>query len=570
MRTPLLGFVLGVVTLSSAGAKTNLADTLPARLNILWLVAEDIGPLLPMFGDSTVETPNLSRLAARGVRYPNTFVTAPVCAVSRAAIATGLHAASFGAQHMRNQWQSEDMEAIGLPAYLAVPDPEVKMLSQLMREHGYFATNAAKEDYQFQAPKAAWDEQDLRGHWRHRAPGQPFFSIFNFEITHESQIWNTSPRNLRYRPGFEDDTSSIAAWGTKHPDTFMPLQVPADLEVPVPPYLADTEATRRDVRRVYSNIKVLDEQVGVILDQLEADGLTDSTVVVFYSDHGGPLPRQKRLLYDSGLRIPFIVAYPDGYRAGEVDSTVLSTIDLPPSTLALVGAEVPDYMQGVVRLGSDPAPPRRYAFATGDRFDDQVDYIRAATDGRFKYLRNFYPDRDYYLAVPYREQMGAMQELLRLRDNEGLSAEQAQWFRQSKPREELFDTKHDPHELVNLAGDAAYADKLAELRTALDAWRERIGDLGDYEEGDLIKYLWAGADTVAMTEPLRVGELEDGRVTLASPTEGATISYRFMPMDESAKGWRLYTGPFEVPEGQKLEAVAQRIGYRESEVAVID
>ena len=545
-------------------------DTLPARPNILWLVAEDIGQLLPMFGDSTIATPNLSRLAARAVRYPNTFVTAPVCAVSRAAIATGLHAASFGAQHMRNQWQSEDMETIGLPAYLAVPDPEVRMLSQRMQEHGYFATNAAKEDYQFQAPKAAWDEQDLRGHWRHRAPGQPFFSVFNFEITHESQTWTTALRNLRYRPGFEDDTSSIAAWGAHHPDGFMPLQVPADLDVPVPPYLANTEATRRDVRRVYSNIAVLDEQIGVVLDQLEADGLIDSTIVVFYSDHGGPLPRQKRLLYDSGMRIPLIVAYPGGYRAGEVDSTVFSMIDLPPSTLALVGAEVPDYMQGTVQLGPDAAAPRQYAFATADRFDDQYDYIRAVTDGRFKYLRNYYPDRGYYLPVPYREQMAAMQELLRLRDNEGLSADQAQWFRASKPREELFDTKHDPHELVNLAGDPAYAEEQAELSTALDAWRARIGDLGDYEEGELIEYLWAGGDTVALTEPVRIERLSDGRLRLASPTEGATISYRFLPLDEGAKAWRLYTGAFAVPEGQRLEAVAQRIGYRESVAVVLE
>lgn len=539
-------------------------DTLPARPNILWLVAEDIGPMLPMFGDSTVETPNLSRLAARGVRYPNAFVTAPVCAVSRAAIATGLYATSFGAQHMRNQHASADMERLGLPAYLAVPPPEVKMLSQRLRERGYFTTNAAKTDYQFQAPRAAWSEQDIRGHWRHRRGGDPFFSVFNFEITHESQVWGTRLIQLRYRPGFEDDTSSIAHWREFHPDGLMPLQVPRDLEVPVPPYLAETETTRRDIRRVYSNIAALDEQVGVVLDQLDADGLTGSTIVVFYSDHGGPLPRQKRLLYDSGLRIPFVIAYPDGYRAGEVDSSLLSMIDLVPSTLALAGAEVPEYLPGRVRFGESPQPPRDYAYATADRFDDQYDYIRAVTDGRFKYLRNYRPDDGYYLPVPYREQMGAMRDLLRLRDNEALSAEQAQWFRASKPREELFDTEADPHELVNLAGDPRYASRLSRMRQALAEWRERTGDLGDLPEEQLIGYLWAGADTVAQTAAPVVSRLANDQVALASATEGATVSYRLLPRDAGAKGWRLYTEPVRVPAGQRLAAVAQRIGYRES------
>lgn len=564
-RSSLAAAVLLAGTSAAAQPGLPSADSLPPRPNIVWLVAEDLSPMLPMFGDSTVATPNLSRLAARGIRYPNTFVTAPVCAVSRAAIATGLHAASFGAQHMRNQYEWLHLNELGLPAYLAVPAPEVKMLSQRMREHGYFTTNADKTDYQFQPPKAAWNEQDIRGHWRHRPPGQPFFSVFNLEITHESQTWVTHTRNLRYRPGFENDSSDIPHWGIPHPDTLMPSRVPADLAVAVPPYLADTETTRRDVRRAYSNIAVLDEQIGVILDQLEADGLTDSTIVVFYSDHGGPLPRQKRLLYDSGLRIPFVVAYPDAYRAGEVDSTLLSLIDLVPSTLALAGAAVPDHLHGAARLRRGDAPARRYAFATADRFDEHTDYIRAVTDGRFKYLRNYRPEQGYYLPISYREQMAAMQDLLHLRDNEGLSPSQAQWFRDSKPREELFDTKHDPHELVNLAGVAAYADTLVAMREALDAWRARVGDLGDFEEAQLIEYLWSGADTVEVTAPVELARRRDGRVELSSATPGATISYRFLPADESAKGWRLYREPFEVPNGQRLEAVAQRIGFRESE-----
>jgi arylsulfatase A-like enzyme len=541
------------------------------RPNILWIVVEDMSPLIAAFGDSTIQTPNLSRLAARGVRFPNTFSVAGVCAPSRHAIATGMYPISTGGHHMRTLSSTERMQALGLSGeYGALPPPEVKMMSQVLRENGYFCTNNAKTDYQFRHPKTAWDEQGWRAHWRHREPGQPFFSIFNLEATHESQVWATRRGTRRFEGDFGTDAFDESAYqGWAEGEDRPAIELPADLEISVPPYLADTEPTREDIRRVYDNIRVMDEQVGFLLDQLEADGLTDSTIVFWYADHGGPLPRQKRLLYDSGMRVPMIVAWPDGRRAGEVDSMLFSFVDFAPSVHSMAGIEPAEYLQGQANFGPYQQPGREYVFGAADRLDGFYDRIRAARDDRFKYLRNYYPDRPYYLPVVYREQMASMQELLRLRDAGKLTDAQAQWFRETKAEEELFDTHADPHELENLAGLPEYQDKLVELRTAMNEWLGRVGDMGDVPEVEMVQAFWNGEDEMPVTGRPQLRRDSLGRFMLESKTPGAQIAYRILPADREREGWRVYTGPFDfnTEGGDTLRAVAQRIGYAESGVS---
>ncbi|MAC70102.1 MAG: sulfatase [Gammaproteobacteria bacterium] len=519
-------------------AETQAIDqpNLPIRPNILWLVAEDLSPNISPFGDDTVATPNLDRLAAEGVRYTRVFSTSGVCAPSRAAIATGMYQNRIGAQHMRTTNVS-GFGVEGLIAYEAVPPPYVKMHSQYFREAGYYTSNNAKEDYQFRKPVTAWDESNNQAHWRKKASGQPFFSIFNFGITHESQVWAQAEN---------------------------PLRVPEDLEVPVPPYLPDTEIARQDIRQVYSNIIAMDEQVGRILDELEADGLLKSTVIFWYTDHGGPLPRQKRLLYDAGLQVPMIIRYPDGWRAGEIDEQLISFVDFKSTALSLAGIEPPDYVDGRAFVGEfQSSEERRYIHAAADRFDRQYDTIRAVRDARFKYLRNYNPEQGYYLPLSYREQMPIMQELLRLRDLGQLNEAQAQWFRPVKPEQELFDTESDPHELVNLATDPAYAEKLSELSAELDNWLSGFDDKGMMPEPDFIREIWPGEEQPVTKSPTATQQY--GRVVLVSTTEGANIGYQILAADEELTGtWSVYTGPVPVAADQRLIAIAHRIGYKPS------
>ena len=525
-----------------------------SQLNILWLVAEDLSPIIPPFGDSTVTTPNLSRLAAEGVRYTHTFSPSGVCSPSRAAIATGMYPSHIGANHMRTgPWSmhgtspgflafAQRYMPPGVPLYEPVPPPEVKMHSEYMRRAGYYATNNSKEDYQFRAPLTAWDESSDEAHWRNRAPGQPFFAIFNFFVTHESQVWGKAEDSLWVDP---------------------------NLEVPIPPYLPSTEVAVNDIRRVYSNIKEMDAQVGDILADLEADGLLENTIVVWYSDHGGPLPRQKRLLYDSGMHLPMIIRYPNGWRAGEVDDRLVSFVDFAPTLLSMTGQEPAAHMDGQAFEGKYKAEsPRAYVHGAADRFDEAYDMIRAVRDHRFKYLRNFQSDRPYYLPLGFREQMPIMKELLRMRDASELSIEQSQWFRTTKPQEELFDTQVDPFELNNIAGDPQYADKLAELRIEAERWMTSINDKGHLPEVELVGTMWPDMVQPTTTEP--VAEWIENNVSLQSTTQGASIAYQWVKDgDSTGTTWQVYTTPMPARVDESLIAIAHRIGYKPSKQVVL-
>lgn len=515
---------------------------LPFQPNILWIVAEDLSFYMPSFGDSTIQTPNLSRLAAEGVRYTHMFSTTAVCSPSRSAIATGMFPTHLGSNYMRVSGSKTYLPE-GIIPYEVVTPPEVKMHSEYLRRAGYYCTNNAKEDYQFQAPETAWDENVNQADWDGRATGQPFFSIFNLEVTHESRIWVKAEDSL---------------W------------VDENLEVPIPPYLPNTDIAKQDIRRMYSNVKEMDDQVGEILAQLEAEGLMDSTIIFWYSDHGGPLPRSKRLLYDSGFKSPMIIRFPNQERAGEVDDQLLSFIDFLPTLMSIAGSQPPDYLHGRAFLGPyQVAQERDYIHGATDRMDAQYDMIRAVRDKRFKYLRNYKTDQGYYLEVKYREQMPIMQELLRLRDEGKLTPAQAQWFREEKPEEELFDCVADPHELNNLAEDPEYAAKLVELREEHERWLEEIDDKGFMSEREVLESFWPNLEQPETANP--TAEMKEGKVHLMCETEGASIGYQLLANGEELKGqWKVYTEPFEPAEGLSLMYVAHRIGYTSSDTLSLD
>jgi arylsulfatase A-like enzyme len=543
---------------------------LPTRPNILWLVTEDLGPYLPMFGDSTIATPNLSRLAAEGVVYPGLFSPSGVCAPSRAAIATGMYPSGIGANHMRT---TSYTEVTGLPPYEAVPPREARMMSEILRRHGYYCTNNSKKDYQFKDPVTAWDESSNFAHWRNRSEDQPFFSIFNFTTTHESGLFE--PYGFRhnemrhYQAG--DTTVKSSEWGQRMTEAETPVHISKDLNFPIPPYLPDTELVRRDLWKMYNNIAETDRQIGAVLDQLEADGLLDKTIIFFYADHGGPLPRQKRLIYDSGLNSPMIIRFPNAQKAGTRDNQLVSFIDFAPTILSLAGISLPDYLQGQAFLGKAEADQSRdYIHAAADRFDGFTDAIRAVRDSRFKYIRNYRPQQGYYLPVVYRERIPTMQELIRLRDEGALNEYQAQWFRETKEEEELFDCLNDPHELHNLVDDPNHQEKLAELQAEMDRWLAAIGDQPNLPEAELLNQLWQGDDKKPSTLPPKI-DFEEGVLTISCETEGASIGYKLIESgsDEPA-AWSVYTAPVTITRAHQVLVQSHRIGFVPSEIISYD
>ena len=536
------------------------------RPNIVWLVAEDLGLYIPSFGDSTISTPNLSRLAEEGVRYNNVYSVSGVCSPSRASIVTGMYPTSIGAHHMRTLSQQPAAKEKGIINYEVVPPPKVKMVSQILREQGYYCTNNKKEDYQFYKSLTAWDESSIFAHWRNRDKDQNFYSIFNFGVTHESNLWDPWYRH------FDLDTfpprRGIGKWWEQFAGIEKPFYVSDSIKISVPPYLPNNDIVRNDMKRMYSNIVEMDGKVGLILKQLEDDNLLEETIVVFYTDHGGPLPREKRLLYDSGIRVPMIIRYPNQVRAGEVDNRLISFVDFAPTLLSMANIPPNKFHQGRAFEGKYKSKnKRKYIYAAADRFDEHYDMIRAVRDNQYKYLKNFNPEKPYYLPLEYREKMDSMQELIRMNQSGQLDNLQLQWFRNEKPKEELFDTYSDPYELRNLAGDPKYKDKLYELKNECSKWMEEVDDKGPMPEEELIESFWPNKIQPITKDPVidKVGD----NLVVSCQTEGANIGFKLSHQDTPTwKGWRPYIKPIAYEEGMKVEFKAHRIGYLPSKKVV--
>ncbi|MEM8524366.1 MAG: sulfatase [Bacteroidota bacterium] len=506
--------------------------------NILWITAEDVSPRFSFYGDSTVKTPNLERLANEGVVYDRAFATYGVCAPARHTLIMGMYPTSTGAGAMRT-WKRtsaikeiSDPKLLNIPLYEATPPIGARCFTEYLRAVGYYCTNNDKTDYQFRSPITAWDENSKEAHWRNRPNKKmPFFSVFNFNITHESGI---------HQP--------------KSPAVTNPGRVD------VPPYYPSTPTVRQDIATHYDNIVALDEQIGVLLTQLEADDLLDKTIIFFFGDHGDGLPRAKRWVYDSGIRVPLVIRFPELVNETRNDELV-SFVDFAPTILSLADIKIPEYIEGQAFLGKQKSTPRKYIYAFRDRMDPAPETIRAVRDQRFKYIRNYRPDLPYIGFIPYRDRMKMMQEINQLAAENQLNGNQWQFWVKGKPFEELYDTESDPHEIKNLAGDLAHHNKLLELRKAHEDWTEKYGDLGRISEEELIGKLWPPNGNQPTTENPEIN-LQGLQIELTCATEGASIAYR---LNKNGR-WLLYTEPFSVKGVRQVESKAIRLGWKESEL----
>ncbi|TDC92509.1 sulfatase-like hydrolase/transferase [Actinomadura sp. 7K507] len=434
----------------AAGAGGVLAAALPARPaaaqqagpNILWLVSEDNNPFIGAYGDPLARTPALDRLAREGVRYDNSFSSAPVCAPSRFAILTGVPPESCGpAEHMRAEGK--------IPSFL-------RGFPEYLREAGYFCTNNSKTDYNAPFdPAQVWDQSGIFAHWRWRPKGRPFFSVFNYMTTHENALFYAGPGKTR----------------------------PEDVRVPA--YLPDTPHIRTDRARYYDLMARMDTEVAARLAELERDGLAEDTIVFYYSDNGGVLPRSKRYCYDSGLRTALIVRFPRRWAhlapaaPGSVIDSPVTSLDLAPTVLSLAGLKVPDHMSGAPLTGRRrPAP----AFGVRNRMDERYDMVRTVRDERYRYIRNYSPHRPYGQHLAYAWQQKGYQDWEKAHVDGTLTEIQDRFWR-TKPAEELYDLRSDPDEVHDLTGDPGHRAVLERLRTALDDHILQVNDNGFIPEG---------------------------------------------------------------------------------------
>jgi len=417
---------------------------LQKRPNILWLISEDTSPDLSCYGTGQVKTPNFDKLAAEGARFTNAFVTAPVCSAARSAFMTGMYQTSIGVHNHRSHRLNK----------YTLPEP-VRLLTEYFRQAGYFTCNArglkrdrkGKTDWNFTPAGKGFDGTD----WSQRASGQPFFAQVNFSLTHRVFV--------------RDKENPID---------------PA--KVKLPPYYPDHPVTRRDWANYIESLQVLDSQVGKVLRRIEDEGLADNTIVFYFGDHGRPHVRGKQWLYEGGIHVPLIIRWPGHIKAGTTVNDLVSSIDFAPECLSLAGIEVPAHMQGKVFMGPD-AKRREYVYAARDRCDGTVDRIRCVRTKRFKYIRNFMPDRPYTQFNGYKKNYYPVLTLMAvLHKRRQLIAEQAAFMATSRPKEELYDLQNDPYELHNLARNPEHQEILTKMREELNRWIKDTGDMGEISE----------------------------------------------------------------------------------------
>lgn len=433
------------------------------RPNFILLVGEDAGRAAGCYGDRDARTPNLDRLATRGCRFDNAFSTAPVCAPSRSTLITGQYSWSIGSHHMRSK-------------LLRPP----RLFTEELRDAGYYVNWENKTDFNFEPPRGFADDcapwlDNLR---RDALPAgdRPFFLYHNFGITHESTMWpepwegGGSVRDrLRLR------------------DSLTPGQRTDASKVRVPAYLPDMPEVRQNIARFYEALAIMDGQVGAVVDALDASPYANNTIVIYLTDHGRGLPREKRWCYGAGIHLSLLVRAPKLLAPGSARADLVSWVDIAPTVLVLAGISVPDQYHGQVFLGEKRVSERPIAFAGRDRMDETFDRVRVARDARWHYIRNYFPQLPYCQRVRYMEHMETTEAVRELHAQGRLNADQRHWMSEAKPVEELYDAQADPDMVHNLADDPASAGVLIRLRRAWEEMEARHGDLGVVPERELIQ-----------------------------------------------------------------------------------
>ena len=446
--------------------------------NILWLVSEDNNiDWVGCYGNPYAETPNIDALAADGFRYTHCYANAPVCAAQRSTWITGMYSISTGTHPMRSR--------------NPIPHDLIRYYPDYLKEAGYYVSNGHKTDYNIggREDDECWDSKDkLDGgqpivEWDALTQNQPFFKIVNFPESHESRSFGDIEHTLH------------------HPDSTR-----------LHKYHPDIPDIRKNYAKYHDAVKRMDAQVGEVLAKLEELGLSENTIVIYNSDHGGVLTRSKRFLFASGIHCPLIVRIPERYQsmypANEPGSTVdriVSFVDMPKTYLSLAQAEVPEYMQGSVFLGPEKEVEPEYHFAFRGRMDERNEGARAVYDKEFVYIRNYMP------YVPWLQHLNYLWNQKATVAWEGYVKEgkgntlQSKFFYPKGYSEEFYSLEEDWDNTNNLIDDPRYAEKIAGMRSALRSWQLEIHDAGLLPESEMVKR--AADNNVTIYEMVRDPEL---------------------------------------------------------------
>ncbi|WP_341227902.1 sulfatase [uncultured Arcticibacterium sp.] len=425
-----------------------------AQPNIVLIIADDVSwnDISP-YGHPSVRTPNLDKLAADGMLFTEAFLTTSSCSPSRTSIISGLYPHNTDAEQL--SW----------------PLPEDKRtFVQELKNAGYWTGLAGK----YHMGDAVIDD---------------------FDVLHEMQ-WLDAPlgldrklegdgsgcdnwiKLLQERPKDKPFFTWLASFDAHRPFYEGISDKPYNLdEVRIPPYIPETDSVKKDFALYYEEITRMDNYIGKVVAELEAQGVSENTMIVFISDNGRAFPRDKTTLYDGGIKTPWIIKWPAQIKKGSINNNLISSIDLAPTFMRVAGLEPLAEFDGVdflPTLSAEKKEIRKEIYAE-DHFHDFEDYTRAIRTKEFKYIKNYYPDLPNTPSADIVRDL-SWQSMIAEKKKGNLTEAQLWCFNAPRQEEELYDIVADPNELHNLAINAKYSSVLEEMRTKLNFIRESTND----------------------------------------------------------------------------------------------
>jgi uncharacterized sulfatase len=431
-------------------ATTALQATPP---NFFVIVTEDISPNLGCYGDPDAITPNLDAFAKDSVRYTQAYSHSPVCAPTRSGFITGQYPTKIGSHHMRST--------------LANPPP---LFTEDLKQAGYHIHYPGKTDFNF-TPQKNFANKDP---WHNPAKIQltpPFFAYANFTGTHESQA--------SFLPGSKEYIDNTAKLSPEH------FRDPT--KIILPPYYPDHPNIRRQIATYHENITAFDLQFGALISKIKSAGLYENSYIIFFGDHGWGMPRGKRWLYNAGTKIPLLIHLPSQHNAGTTNDQIVSILDLAPTLCNLANAPATSRFDGQIILGPQTSPPREYFVHIRDRMDESHDRIRSVRSQKFLYIKNYHPEIPYAQWLTYPDSTPIMMAWRQLAFENKLNPTQKLFFAKQKPIEEFYILSEDPHQINNQIENSQYQIEIEKHRQHLLQWQQKIPDLGETPEQELIQ-----------------------------------------------------------------------------------
>ena len=480
--------------------------------NIVWLVCEDQSMFFSAYGDSTSYTPNLDSLANHSTIYTNCFTPSPVCSPSRSSIITGMYPTNIGTQNMRSYKKIGEINPhTQLPYYSPNSDVNFKFFTEYLRSQNYYCTNNKKEDYNMETSPLAWDESSKSANWKNRQNNQAFFSVFNFGITHESSVWSRNYEHL------DDEIDQIS----------------------LPEFFPNSKKIKEDFITNYKNIERLDKQIGMVIKQLKEDDLYDNTIIFFFSDHGGPFPRYKRSIYDTGIKCPLYIKWANS-KTSTFNDQLISFVDFAPTILDIINFKDAHEFDGMSFFQKDD---RLNVYAATDRFDSIHNKRRCVRNHHYKLILNCDTQTSIHKKVEYRNQMQTMQVLDSLNNIKSNNEYFSFWYQPQKSEYEFYDVINDPYELNNLIDDSSLVDEIKALKSLLENWMRNC-TYDAFSENQILDLMYPDKMIpIKSSEPII--EQVDQRIIIQPSIMGASIGYK----NSIGSSWK----PYEI--GQLINAI---------------